>query len=205
MSVLSLIIRREYIARVRNKSFLIMTFLSPIILVGMIMLISYLTQLNKHEKRTIVLVDESGLFNNTFVDTDDTSYLMLTEQGLDAAKEVAKSEEYYGLIHIPSNEGNILNGVTFYGNETPSFSLVERIEKQVEKKLEDLNLLSQGVDLAVLETSKTDINLNIENFSGEKSSKMSNWIKAGFGGAAGYLLMMFIIIYGNMVMRSVIE
>ena len=205
MSVLSLIIRREYIARVRNKSFLIMTFLSPIILVGMIMLIPYLTQLNKHEKRTIVLVDESGLFDNTFVDTDDTSYLMLTEQGLDAAKEVAKSEEYYGLIHIPSNEGNILNGVTFYGNETPSFSLVERIEKQVEKKLEDLNLLSQGVDLAVLETSKTDINLNIENFSGEKSSKMSNWIKAGFGGAAGYLLMMFIIIYGNMVMRSVIE
>lgn len=205
MSVLSLIIRREYIARVRNKSFLIMTFLSPIILVGMIMLISYLTQLNSHEKRTIALVDDSGLFYDTFVDTDETSYIILTDQGLDAAKEVAKNEEYYGLIHIPMHEGTIPEGVTFYGNETPSFGIVEGIEKRVEKKLTDLNLISKGVDLAVLETSKMNINLNIENFSGEKSSKMSNWIKAGFGGAAGYLLMMFIIIYGNMVMRSVIE
>ncbi|MFT5752356.1 MAG: ABC-2 type transport system permease protein [Flavobacteriales bacterium] len=205
MSVLSLIIKREYIARVRNKSFLIMTFLSPMILVGMVLLISYLTQLNSHEKRTIVLVDDSGLFGNAFVDTEDTGYLMLTDQGLEAAKIVAKNEEYYGLIHIPKREGNLLEGVTFYGNETPSFGLVESIEKRVEKKLENLNLLNQGVDLVVLETSKTNINLNIENFSGEKSSKMSNWIKAGFGGAAGYLLMMFIIIYGNMVMRSVIE
>lgn len=205
MSVLSLIIRREYIARVRNKSFLIMTFLSPIILVGMVMLISYLTQLNSHEKRTLVVVDDSGLFSEAFVNTDDTSYLFLTDQGLELAKEVAEKEAYYGLIHIPNNEKNIAEGVTFYGNETPSFGLVESIEKQVEKTLTDRNLLRGGVDLTVLETSKTSIDLNIENFSGEKSSKLSNWVKAGFGGAAGYLLMMFIIIYGNMVMRSVIE
>ncbi|MBE16444.1 MAG: ABC transporter permease [Cytophagaceae bacterium] len=205
MSVLSLIIKREYNARVRNKSFLIMTFLSPLILLGMIMLISYLTQLNSNEKRTIVVVDESGLFVDTFFNTDETTYIAMDNQGLETAKDIAQKEDYYGLIHIPAQEGNIAKGVTFFGKETPSFGLVEGIEKRLEKQLTDINLLSKGVDLTVLETSKTAIDLNIENFSGEKSSKMSNWVKAGFGGAAGYLLMMFIIIYGNMVMRSVIE
>jgi len=57
----------------------------------------------------------------------------------------------------------------------------------------------------VLENARETISLGIESYTGETSSKMSSWIKAAFGGAAGYLLMMFIIIYGNMVMRSVIE
>ena len=205
MSILTLIIKREYIARVRNKSFLIMTFLSPLILVGMILLISYLTQLNSEDKRTIVLVDDSGKFETVFFNTDQTTYLNLSDQGLEAAKEVAKGEGYYGLIHINNNPVVIDEAVTFYGNETPSFSFIGDIEKRIEKKMTDENLIAQGIDLNTLETAKSSIDVQIENFSGETSSKMSNWVKAGFGGAAGYLLMMFIIIYGNMVMRSVIE
>ncbi|WP_299148193.1 ABC transporter permease [uncultured Dokdonia sp.] len=205
MSILSLIIKREYIARVRNKSFLIMTFLSPLILVGMILLISYLTQLNSEDKRTIVVVDESGQFETVFFDTDKTSYVKLSDQGLDAGKEVAKDDAYYGLIHISKNPETATNPVTFYGNETPSFDYIGDIEDRIEKRITDQNLVAQGINLTALETAKSTIDINIENFSGESSSKMSNWVKAGFGGAAGYLLMMFIIIYGNMVMRSVIE
>ena len=205
MSILTLIIKREYIARVRNKSFLIMTFLSPLILVGMILLISYLTQLNSEDKRTIVVVDDSGKFETVFFNTDQTTYLNLSDQGLEAGKEVAKGEGYYGLIHINDNAAIVEDAVTFYGNETPSFSFIGDIEKRIEKKMTDENLIAQGIDLNTLETAKSSIDVQIENFSGETSSKMSNWVKAGFGGAAGYLLMMFIIIYGNMVMRSVIE
>ena len=205
MSILTLIIKREYIARVRNKSFLIMTFLSPLILVGMILLISYLTQLNSEDKRTIVVVDDSGKFETVFFNTDQTTYLNLSDQGLEAGKEVAKGEGYYGLIHINDNAAVVEDAVTFYGNETPSFSFIGDIEKRIEKKMTDENLIAQGIDLNTLETAKSSIDVQIENFSGETSSKMSNWVKAGFGGAAGYLLMMFIIIYGNMVMRSVIE
>ncbi|WP_299212683.1 ABC transporter permease [uncultured Dokdonia sp.] len=205
MSVLSLIIKREYKARVRNKSFLIMTFLSPLILVGMVFLITYLTQLNSDTKRTIVIVDDSGLFEAEFTNTDQTTYIDLSVQGLENAKEIAEKEDYYGLIHIPSDREGLTSSITFYGKETPSFGLVESIEKRIEKKLTDQTLIDKGVDLVVIENSKKNIDLAIENYSGEKSSKMSNWIKAAFGGAAGYLLMMFIIIYGNMVMRSVIE
>ncbi len=205
MSILSLIIKREYIARVRNKSFLIMTFLSPLILVGMIFLISYLTQLNSEDKRTIVVVDDSGKFETVFFNTEQTTYVNLSDQGLEAAKEVANNDSYYGLIHIADAAFDEPNEVVFYGNETPAFGFIGSIEKRIEKKMTDENLIAQGIDLNTLETAKTSIDIQIENFSGETSSKMSNWVKAGFGGAAGYLLMMFIIIYGNMVMRSVIE
>lgn len=205
MSVLSLIIKREYKARVRNRSFLIMTFLSPLIVVGMILLITYLTQLNSDTKRVIAIVDDSGLFETEFGNTDQTTYLNLSDQGLDTVKALSEEEGYYGVIHIPNDRNDMLSQVKFYGKETPSFNLVDAIEKKIEKKLEDLTLMDNNVDLRVIENSKTNINLAIENYSGEKSSKVSNWVKAGFGGAAGYLLMMFIIIYGNMVMRSVIE
>lgn len=205
MSVLKLIIRREYMARVRNKSFLIMTFLSPLIVVGMIMLVTYLTQLNSDTKRTIALVDETGLFTSEFTNTDQTTYLNLSGQSLETVRELSEKEDYYGVIHVPKEAAQEGEGIKFYGKETPGFGLVEAIEKKIEKKLTNQNLLDKGIDLNVLETSKMNVDLGIENYAGEKSSKMSNWIKAAFGGGAGYLLMMFIIIYGNMVMRSVIE
>ncbi len=205
MSMLSLIIKREYKARVRNKSFLIMTFLSPLIVVGMILLITYLTQLNSDTKRVITIVDDSGLIESEFSNTDQTTYINLSDEGLEVAKVISEKEGYYGLIHIPNDRNEMVSQVRFFGKETPSFRLVDIIEKKIEKKLTDLTLIDNDVDLTVIENSKSDINLAIENYSGEKSSKVSNWVKAGFGGAAGYLLMMFIIIYGNMVMRSVIE
>lgn len=192
-------------ARVRNKSFLIMTFLSPLIMVGMVILISYLTRLNSDTKRTIALVDQTGLFTADFSNTDKTSYLNLSDQGLDAVRALAKYEGYYGVLHIPADVTTLDKNVRFYGEETPNFELVGDIERKIGKTLTNQNLVQQGVDLGVLENSKISIDLGIENYSGEKSSKRSNWIKAAFGGAAGYLLMMFIIIYGNMVMRSVIE
>ena len=205
MSVLSLIIRREYMARVRNKSFLVMTFLSPLIMVGMVVLISYLTRLNSDTKRTIALVDETGLFTADFSNTDKTTYLNLSDQGLDFVRSLAKEEDYYGVLHIPADVNAKDKSVRFYGEETPNFELVGDIERKISKTLTNQNLIENGVDLGVLESAKINIDLGIENYSGEKSSKMSGWIKAAFGGAAGYLLMMFIIIYGNMVMRSVIE
>ena len=204
MSTLGLIIKREYIARVRNKSFVIMTFLSPLIMVGMIFLISYLTQLNSDTKRSILIVDEIGSYVSSFKNTDNTTYIDYTSQGFEASRKQTEEGAYYGMIHI-NKSGGASPEFSFYGKETPPFSLVEDIEEKIEGKMTDGRLIAKGIGPEILEEAQVDIDLGIENFSGEKTSKMSSWIKAAFGGIAGYLLMMFIIIYGNMVMRSVIE
>ena len=66
MNKLILIIKREYLAKVRNKSFVIMTFLSPILMVGMIVLIAYLTKINDSQKRIIAVFNESNYFSTDF-------------------------------------------------------------------------------------------------------------------------------------------
>lgn len=205
MGKLSLIVKREYKARVRNRSFIVMTFLSPIIAVGMIFLIVYLTQVNQDGQRSIVVVDDSGLFYKDFESTQDVAYIDLSPMGLERAKATVRKNKYFGLLHIPKNVKENSSTVEFYGAEVPGISTLDAMEEQIEKKLTDEKLIDRGVDLTMIDEAKTLVSINIINFTGERTSKVSNWIKAGFGGGAGYLLMMFIIIYGNMVMRSVIE
>ena len=207
MRNLKLIISREYLARVRNKTFIVMTFLSPLIFVGMIMLIAYLSMLNSTDQKIIGIHDDTGIFAEEFKDGEQVQYLDLSEKDLQLARTQVLENEYFGLIHI--SPLNSVSGkpdtIEFFGNETPGFGTIENIEKTISDKLTRKQLIDKGIDVSEIDKARANVSVDIQNFSGEKSSKMSNYIKMFFGGAAGYLLMMFIIIYGNMVMRSVIE
>ncbi|MAM18644.1 MAG: ABC transporter permease, partial [Gramella sp.] len=207
MRNLSLIIQREYLARVRNKTFIIMTFLSPLIFVGMIMLIAYLSMLNSTEQKIIGIHDETGLFSSEFKDGEQVQYLDYSEESLEQARKEVLDSEYFGLIHIGKMEAGDArpSEIEFFGKETPGFGTVENIEKTISDRLTREQLIRKGIDVSEIDKARTKVDISIQNFSGERSSKMANYIKMFFGGAAGYLLMMFIIIYGNMVMRSVIE
>ncbi len=204
MRNLKLIIKREYLARVRNKTFVVMTFLSPLILVGMIMLIAYLTSLNKAEVRTVGIHDESGLFITEFKDSEEVKFQDFSSIDLESAKKVVREGEFYGLLYIPQDSMSLGN-LQFFAQEAPAFGFLTGIERTVADKLTGRELEERGVDVEAIRSAEAAVNIQIKNFSGERTSKMSNYVKMFFGGAAGYLLMMFIIIYGNMVMRSVIE
>ena len=207
MRSLKLIIQREYLARVRNKTFIVMTFLSPLILVGMFALIAYLSMLNSSEQHIIGLHDETGFFLKEFQDDQNLQYLNFSDKTLDEAKKLVRENEYYGLIHIPRADNNydLTGKVEFFGEESPGLGTVQNIEKIIANKLQRNELIQRGIDVAQIDAVKTKVDVEIQNFSGETTSKMANYLRMFFGGAAGYLLMMFIIIYGNMVMRSVIE
>ncbi|GAA4271000.1 ABC transporter permease [Aquimarina gracilis] len=207
MSNLKLIIKREFIARVRNKTFVVMTFLSPLIFVGMIALITWLATLNNDEVRQVAFFDETGNFVSDFTDSDNIDYIDYSSLTLDKAKDSVVTKKLYGLLYIPKKQSNraLAESIQFYADEAPNISILNNIEDIIASKLTNQNFEEKGLDLNVIENSKAKVSIQIENFSGEKTSKMANYIKMFFGGAAGYFLMMFIIIYGNMVMRSVIE
>ena len=204
MRNLKLIIRREYLARVRNKTFVVMTFLSPLIFVGMIMLIAYLTSLNKSETRIVGIHDESGLFVSEFQDSEDVEFQDFSAVTLDSAKGIVREKNLYGLLYVPQ-DSNSVEHLQFFAKEAPAFGFLTQIERTVADKLTGKELEARGVDVSAIRSAEASVKIEIQNFSGERTSKMSNYVKMFFGGAAGYLLMMFIIIYGNMVMRSVIE
>lgn len=207
MNHLPLIIKREYLTKVKNKSFIIMTFLSPIIMIALFAVVAYLSQLNNNTERTISILDESGFVSEIFESTENTTYIILNNISLSDAKALVEENEEYGLLHISSGKdiSEIEKTIKFYSEDTPSLTLITSLESKLENKLSDLKLQQIGVDIEKIKTSKSNIEIAQESFQGEKSSKIDNIVKLIFGGAAGYLLFMFIIIYGNMIMRSVIE
>jgi len=207
MNHLPLIIKREYLTKVKNKSFIIMTFLSPLIMIALIAVVAYLSQLNKNKERTISVLDETGLVSEIFKNTETTKYNILTNVTLNEAKDLVKEKEDYGLLFIGKNDDidEVSKSVKFFSEDSPSITVISDLERKVEKKLTDLKMFQNGVDLDMIESSKIDIDIAQESFTGEKTSKFDNYLKLGFGLTAGYMLFMFIIIYGNMIMRSVIE
>jgi len=212
MNHLPLIIQREYLTKVRNKSFIIMTFLSPLIFIGLISLIVYLTQLNNNKERTISILDETGRISQVFLTEDakkdeNTTYNILTGITLEKAKKQVQEAEEYGLLHIRqmASADEIARQIKFYSEDSPSQNFISKLERKLSKKLTDEALLNNGVDISLVKSSKMNVAIGQETFTGERTSKFINYSKLGFGFAAGYLLFMFIIIYGNMIMRSVIE
>ncbi len=207
MNHLPLIIKREYLNRVKNKSFIVMTFLSPLIMVALISLVAYLSSLNNDTAREITVLDESGLFKGQFQNTENTTYILLTNVSLDSAKAQVERVEGYGLLYIPpaDNIDELKDGVTFYSEESPSLLLIDAIEDKMEDTASDIKLRNAGLSPDQISELRVNINTNLETFKGEETSKMGSVFKLAFGGIAGYLLFMFIIIYGNMIMRSVIE
>ena len=207
MNHLSLIIKREYLNKVRNKSFIIMTFLSPIIMVAIITLVSYLSQLNNNTVNTIEVLDESGVFKDHFEDSENLKFKMIHGASLEDAKFASESSNNYGLLYIPKtkNINEYSSAITFYSEDSPSMSVMQTIENSIEDRVNRLKLQEAGIDANLIEELKINITTNLETFAGEKTSKLGSGIKLAFGGIAGYLLFMFIIIYGNMIMRSVIE
>jgi ABC-2 type transport system permease protein len=207
MNHLALIIKREYLTKVKNKSFIIMTILSPIIMIALIAVVAYLSQLNNNKERTISILDESGLVSSIFKNTEYTTYTILKDLSLDEAKDLVEEKEEYGLLYIASGTdiNDIAKTIKFYSQDTPSLTVISSLESKLERKITDLKLQQDGVDTDKIKASRTSIDIAQESYEGEKTSKIDNIVKLAFGGIAGYLLFMFIIIYGNMIMRSVIE
>ena len=207
MNKLPLIIKREYLAKVRNKSFVIMTFLSPILMVAMVLLIGYLTRLNDNEKRVIAILNESDYFSNEFTTTETTSYVKYRDLTLEEAKDSTKQMGYYGLVYLP-NEDNlelVSKRAFFYSKDAPNTQILEYLERIFKDRLREERLRNLGISAAEYSEMDRSYQMNISTFEGEQNLKGINEIKAIIGGGFGYLIMMFIIIYGGFVMRSVIE
>ncbi|WP_299714514.1 ABC transporter permease [uncultured Tenacibaculum sp.] len=208
MKKLKLIIKREFIAKVKNRSFIIMTFLSPLLMVGMGALVFFLTKKNKEKVKKIVYVDESQIFSKeVFKDSKTLLFEDYTKLGIEETKKKVEEGDYYGALYIPKKDSLeiLASSIEFYSKDSPGLTVMDDIERKIESHLKNLKLNNFGIDLAKIKKSRISADIKMFNFSGEKSSKAKNLASIIAGGAAGYLLFMFVLIYGTSVMRSVIE
>ncbi|SVA53599.1 uncharacterized protein METZ01_LOCUS106453, partial [marine metagenome] len=96
MGHLGLIIEREYLNKVTNKSFILATFLTPLIIVGFSLLIGYLTSVNNDAVKNISVVDQTGYFTNSLTNSDDLIFHFINDFDLEEAKLISKTKSDYG-------------------------------------------------------------------------------------------------------------
>ncbi len=207
MNKLPLIIKREYLAKVRNKSFVIMTFLSPILMVGMVVLVAYLTKVNDSDQKIIGVLNESDFFSNDFHSTESISYVNFKDIGLQEAKDSVANMGFYGLLYIPGEYSlkSVADHSLFFTNDSPSSTVLNQLERVFQDRLRRDKLQELGISSKDFAEMDQSFEIHTSNFNGQRNLKGINEIKALIGGGFGYLIMMFIIIYGGFVMRSVIE
>jgi len=207
MKHLGLIITREYLNKIRNKSFVVMTFLSPMLMVALISVVAYLSSMNNDTLKDIKVLDQSGYFGHLFEDRQQLRFEILPDMELDQAKTLAEATAAYGLLYIPKVDSitALQKGITFYSADTPALGVTVGIERLLQRQANALVLRENGIDDKAIEALYFNVSTQLETFAGQETSKLGSGLKLVFGGAAGYLLFMFIIIYGNMIMRSVIE
>ena len=207
MKKLILIIKREFLAKVRNRTFIVMTFLSPLLMIAMIALVTYLTKSSIEKRTSVAYVDASGILSEEDLSSKTISFEDFSDIGLEKAKILVHESGHEGLLYLPEYDDldSLAAGIQFFSEESPSMITVSELEKLLGRKLERDKMKQLEIDLDKLERARVNIDIKLSNFSGLKSSKMITGIKIAIASGAGYLVMMFIIIYGAMVMRSVIE
>lgn len=187
-----------------------MTFLSPLLFVGIAVFVSYLASM-KADTKQIAVHDETGLFVADFMakNKKDSEYQYLDLSVLDvkALKDSITQERFEGVMQIPKTASiaELDKKIQFISNDSPSITFIEEVQDILDKKITQLNFQSAKLDTVAIHKAQSNINISLSKASGEESLKGLNEIKIAIGGAFGYLIMMFIVIYGNMVMRSVIE
>jgi len=202
MSKIALIIRREYVTRVRKKSFIIMTILGPLLMGGMIAGVAFLSAVD-NEQRRIVVVDETHLFHEKFKNDENTTFLYL-DAPVDSLRSRSKEEGYFGILLIPASEkvDALEKAVTLYSEKQPSFTLIEKIKFILEKEINTAKYAAAGIDPDKLEKIKTDVRVQTRDLQNNKTSTPLTTV-VGFVG--GLLIYLFTFLYGAQVMRGVME
>ncbi len=203
MNKILLIIQREYLTRVRKKSFIIMSIVGPL-LFGLMFVIPIWLASREGEEKVIEVLDDSGYFQGKFEGTETLSFRYINK-GIDDAKEDLKTKDIYGLLYIPAFDLDHPEGITFFGEKNPSIEVQSLLERFLKNEIEDLKLSRSGIDKEQLEKIKTDIDLNVINITekGEKEGDVAIATAAGY--FASLLIYFFIFLYGVQTLRGVIE
>src|SRR5690606_23837451 len=143
MNKIAIIIRREYLTRVRKKSFILMTILVPLLFVGVIALVAGLTMSSIKQKHVMV-VDESGVFKDKLGSTEKIDYQFSTES-LAAVRNKLSEESYDAVLHIPKFELNEKVRFNLYSEEQLGMESTMMIEDKLNDVVVDLRMTDAGI------------------------------------------------------------
>jgi ABC-2 type transport system permease protein len=206
-----LILKREYLTRVKKKSFIIMTLLVPLMMATFTVLPAYLANMDDKEERTIAVYDPTSLILNKLESNEFTKFHYIPEKEFQELSKNFKSGNYYAVLHVPTNILNT-NRAEIISDKQITFDIKNLITRRIENIIEGekKKQILDAVGIPDLEkklaATKTDINVETIKLGEEgKAVKSSTEIAMAIGYIAGFLIYFFVLMYGMMVMRGVME
>ena len=206
MNKIGLIIKREYFTRVKKRSFIIMTFLGPLLIAAVYIIPILLALHADNEKRTIAVVDQSHWFERQFVSTENQAFVRLDDISIDSTKKLVQEGFFDIALFIPETQLNIPSSAVVYSMKQVPMSVESHIKEVMKNEIQVQKLLAAGVDPDILESIKTNINLSVIRMDDEGGEKETfTEVQFALGMILAVLIYVFIMLFGGQVMQGVME
>ncbi|MBQ9477394.1 MAG: ABC transporter permease [Bacteroidales bacterium] len=209
LRTIGLVIRREYLNRVKKKSFILTTLLVPILVAGLTIGVIALLMNTKDKVKSIAVLDESGIVMPYLEDTETIHYTDCSGEDLDALKAGIADTPYDGVLSIGAlDPENKTVSADIFSPKPFGMELLDNIDNRINRAVEDYRIASyqiEGLD-QIMKDVKSNIHLRSYTVSDSGEEKLSEaGVYSILSMILGIILFMFITVFGSMVMSAVIE
>jgi len=206
MNKILLIIQREYLTRVKKKSFIIMSFVGPVLMAAMFVIPVWLATMSSDENLNIAVLDPSGEMYKSLENTETLQFNYLADEKLDNLKANFFKQTYDAILSLPEKDKIEGQEMEIFSENQLNLSVLSYIKNSLENQLEDTKLKAKGIDKQLLDSLKTKLEINtiiLNEEGGESESSTEASMAIGF--IFALIIYMFIFMYGAQVMRGVLE
>lgn len=206
MNKILLIIQREYFSRVKKKSFIVMTFLTPLLIAGVYAIIGYFTYKGiKDTHDSVAVVSNNKTLTENLQTNDNIEYTYINKSLEEAKKAIGKADYDY-ILYLPEFTLDAPKGIELFGTKQAGMSLNRRVSGDIEELIRTQKLKESGISQSDLDKLKTNVDISTKKIADTGAEEESSAGASTFiAFTAGVLMFMFIMMYGIQVMRGVIE
>lgn len=205
MNKIFIIIQREFLKRVKKKSFIILTLLMPFLMAALVFIPLWLSTLNEEGGRQIYLIDKTGQYAPEFVSTDDFTFVPATAMIEEFKNDSCAAE---AIIVIEDDLVKQPDAITIYSQKEVKADLLRYVETTLNDRLRKDKLAASGIPGLEKIIDDVQQGVNIATIKWDKSGNetaSSTFVAMGAGFLFAFLIYMFVLAYGAMVMQSVME
>lgn len=208
MNSTPIIIRREYLTRVRKKSFIVMTLLGPVLFAALMIMPMWLATMEDDGVKHVAVLDGSRLFIHKVPETAKFKFTYVSDVKLEEFKKNLSQTEFFGILYIPPDIPHMPFGIEFFSYKQAPANLVMHISNAIEKEIETEKLKAHHIDNLdeILKSIKTKISIHTFRLSDGGTEKESySGLSRGVSYVSAFLIYLFVFMFGIQVMRGVIE
>lgn len=207
MSKIGLIIKREYTTRVMKPSFIILTFLTPVLIAGMIMVPLLLAQIKDNTEKKIVVIDQTGLYKTVFADNENFKFEFV-DQSIETFRRTKERDSYDAVLFIPQDLSLNSKAATLFSEEQVGVEMKSYVSDLLKKHIEEKKLAELNIPdfKELVEKTKVSIDVKTVRWGKDGEEKMgSAELAVIIGMISAFVIYIFIVVYGAQVMSGVVQ